>query len=124
MAVEVLCSILGGATYGQNVRTWRETSKVADLVRFFNAFHNILPQGQCFIAVDPGCFAPDFADRLQTYLDETRNLTPVNADKPVMIAGDPERKSSARSPGKLIYGKKQLDHLVSHPCRPNKPFSV
>lgn len=34
MAVEVLSSILGGATYGKNVRTWRETSKVADLVGF------------------------------------------------------------------------------------------
>jgi hypothetical protein len=35
MAVEVCTSILGGATYGQNVRTWRETSKIADLVILF-----------------------------------------------------------------------------------------
>jgi LDH2 family malate/lactate/ureidoglycolate dehydrogenase len=68
MAVEVCTSILGGATYGKNVRTWRETSKVADL-------------GQCFIAVDPSCFAPDFNSRLQTYLDEMRGLKPVSSSK-------------------------------------------
>jgi LDH2 family malate/lactate/ureidoglycolate dehydrogenase len=100
MAVEVLCSILGGATYGKNVRTWRETSKIADL-------------GQCFIAIDPECFAPDFSLRLQAYLDETRGLKPVDESKAVMVAGDPERQNIARYPEGLIYGKKQLDHLVS-----------
>ena len=65
MAVEVLTSILAGATYGKNVRTWRETAKVADL-------------GQCFIAIDPANFAPDFSGRLQLYLDEMRGLKPVS----------------------------------------------
>ncbi|KAI6183252.1 Malate/L-lactate dehydrogenase [Aphelenchoides bicaudatus] len=86
MMVEVMCSILAGATYGKN--------------------------GQCFVAIDPECFAPDFSGRLQTYLDETRQLKPADSNKRVMVAGDPERKNIARCPGKLIYGRNQIDHLL------------
>lgn len=37
----------------------------------------------------------------------------MHADKRVMVAGDPERKNIARYPQGLIYGRAQLDHLVS-----------
>ncbi|KAI6230459.1 hypothetical protein M3Y99_01065100 [Aphelenchoides fujianensis] len=99
MAVELCTSILGGATYGKNVRTWRETSKVADL-------------GQCFVAVDPACFAPGFNTRLQTYMDETRQLIPADREKPVLVPGDPERKHTAESESGILYGQAQLDHLL------------
>ncbi|KAI6220186.1 hypothetical protein M3Y95_01058100 [Aphelenchoides besseyi] len=99
MSIEVLSSILAGATYGKNVRTWRETSKVADL-------------GQTFICIDPLCFAPNFNSRLQSYLDETRRLIPIDRTKKVLIPGDPEREHLAESGIGIVYGQAQLDHLL------------
>ena len=62
--VEVLCGILGGSAFGKNIRQWQTTEQNADL-------------GQCFVAIDPECFAPGFGDRLQSFMDETRDLKPV-----------------------------------------------
>ncbi|KAL3081091.1 hypothetical protein niasHT_037559 [Heterodera trifolii] len=36
-----------------------------------------VPQGQCFVAIDPEFFAPTFVDNLQLFLDQTRGLKPV-----------------------------------------------
>ena len=36
MMVEFFCSILGGATMGPNVRSWKEFNRKADLVRIFD----------------------------------------------------------------------------------------
>ncbi|KAI1728874.1 malate/L-lactate dehydrogenase domain-containing protein [Ditylenchus destructor] len=100
MMVELFCGILGGATFGKNIRTWRETSRVADL-------------GQCFVALDPECFAPNFIARIQIFLDETRDLEQSDHEKPILVAGDPERHNIKRceKAGGLIYGKAQLQHL-------------
>lgn len=35
MMVEVFCGILAGAQYSKNIRTWKETDRVADLVCLF-----------------------------------------------------------------------------------------
>lgn len=35
MMVEVFCGILAGAQYSKNIRTWKETNRVADLVCLF-----------------------------------------------------------------------------------------
>uniref|UniRef100_A0A915DDF8 Malate dehydrogenase n=1 Tax=Ditylenchus dipsaci TaxID=166011 RepID=A0A915DDF8_9BILA len=83
MMVELFCGMLAGSKYGKNMRTWRETAKVADC-------------GQCFVALDPECFAPGFANRLQQFLDETRALKPV---------------TKSEKAGGLIYGKAQIEHL-------------
>lgn len=53
-----------GATYGPYVRRWMNTERVADL-------------GQCFVAIDPSCFAPGFEDRLTDMLKFLRNMEPV-----------------------------------------------
>ena len=45
----VLCGILSGSQYSENVRRWGTTDRQADL-------------GQCFIAIDPNCFAPGFGE--------------------------------------------------------------
>jgi LDH2 family malate/lactate/ureidoglycolate dehydrogenase len=52
MMVELLCGLMSGSKYAQNIRHWTSYSEVADL-------------GQCFIAVDPECFAPGLSDRLK-----------------------------------------------------------
>ena len=60
MMVEIFCGILAGSRYANNVRRWgfaKDGSSPADL-------------GQCFVAIDPECFAPGFSERLrQLYLN-------------------------------------------------------
>ena len=101
MMVELFCGIFAGSKYGKNVRSWREVSQVANL-------------GQCFVAIDPECFAPGFPNRLQNFLNETRSLKPVDPESPILIAGDPERKNAelTEKTGGLIYGKLQLQHMI------------
>ncbi|CAJ0962752.1 unnamed protein product, partial [Mesorhabditis belari] len=100
MMVEVLCGILGGAAFGKNVRMWQTTDTTADL-------------GQCFMAIDPECFAPGFAERLQSFLDQTRSSDAID-DDPILVAGDPERAHMAMCDDLdgLVYKKSQLKHLA------------
>lgn len=53
-----------GATYGPNIRRWMDTKRKADL-------------GQCFIAVDPECFAPGFQIRMSDLMSYLRHMEPV-----------------------------------------------
>ncbi|CAF0950470.1 unnamed protein product [Brachionus calyciflorus] len=78
LMVEILCGILSGSLYGPHIRTWQTSSGEANL-------------GQCFMAINPGNFADNFEDRLQDLMDYCRNITPVDKNKPVLVAGDPER---------------------------------
>jgi LDH2 family malate/lactate/ureidoglycolate dehydrogenase len=101
MMVELFCGILADTPAGKDCRQWRESEKAANLA-------------QCFVAVDPECFGGGFPERLQRFLDQTRELEPVDKDKPVLVAGDPERMHEKRSleAGGLIYGKRQIERLV------------
>lgn len=76
--VEILCGILSGSNFGPNIRTWGEGNDEANL-------------GQCFIVINPGNFAENFENRLQCLMDHCRGLNPVDTEKPVLVAGDPER---------------------------------
>ena len=64
MLVEIFCGISAGATYGPNIRRWMDTKRKADL-------------GQCFIAIDPDCFAPGFQTRMSDLMTYLRNMEPV-----------------------------------------------
>jgi hypothetical protein len=66
MLVEIFCGMLGGSAYGPNIRKWGDSSKKANL-------------GQCFIAIDPGCFAPGFQGRLDDLMSFLRRMEPVSA---------------------------------------------
>lgn len=100
LMVEVLTGILGGSAYGSNIHSWAEASSVADL-------------GQCFVAVDPACFAPGFEDRLSDFIHQLKNLPPVDTEKPVLVAGDPERmhEEKVQKEEGILYHISQLDSL-------------
>jgi len=100
MMVEVFCGIMSGSSFGRNIRQWKTTDQPANL-------------GQCFVAIDPECFAPGFTDRLQQFINETRDLKPLDEDAPILIAGDPERAHMAmcNDLDGIVYKKSQLEHL-------------
>lgn len=100
MMVEMMCGIMAGATYGSNIRRWGTTERVADL-------------GQCFIAVDPNAFCGGFEDRMQDLMNMHRNLEPVEADKPVLVAGDPERMHMKKcaDDGGIPYPRSVVEHM-------------
>jgi len=77
LMTEIFCGIMAGSKYGPNVRKWMSATEPANL-------------GQCFVAVDPSCFAPGFEGRLSDLLSSLRNLEPIDPSKPVLVAGDPE----------------------------------
>ncbi|XP_029175934.1 uncharacterized protein LOC114944266 [Nylanderia fulva] len=77
LMVEILCGILTGSHFGPNIRAWKTNDRIADL-------------GQCFMAINPEAFACGSKERLSTLLKQLRDL-PVAGEKPVLIAGDPER---------------------------------
>lgn len=78
MMVEVFCGILSGSHYSKNIRTWRETDRVANL-------------GQCFVAINPENFAPGFNERMSDLLSIHRGMDRADPKTPVLTAGDPER---------------------------------
>lgn len=97
MLVEVFCGILSGGQYGPNVRKWMQTDRPADL-------------GQCFVAIDPSCFAPGFEDRMSDMMDYCRNMEPADPSKPVLAAGDPERShiEKVNKDGGITYHINQI----------------
>lgn len=62
--VSMLITIKSGAAYGPKVRKWMSASVAANL-------------GQCFVAIDPSCFAPNFAERVSDLIHILRTLEPV-----------------------------------------------
>lgn len=100
--VEIFCGILGGAQYGPKVRRWLNTDRVADL-------------GQCFVAIDPECFAPGFEDRMSDLMNHLRGMEPAEEGKPVLVAGDPERNHMAQvdKQGGIRYHENQIKASVS-----------
>lgn len=96
--VEVLCGITSGSKFGPYIQRWITKDSPSNL-------------GQCYIAVDPKCFAPGFEERMTCLLDFIRNLPPLDPDKPVLIPGDWERINmlKVKKYGGIRYPLKQLD---------------
>jgi LDH2 family malate/lactate/ureidoglycolate dehydrogenase len=51
-----------------------------------------------FYVLDPALFRPldEFTDAIATFTDSLRDTRPANPEKPVMVAGDPERRYAAQ----------------------------
>ncbi|XP_015193811.1 uncharacterized oxidoreductase YjmC-like [Lepisosteus oculatus] len=100
LMVEVFCGMLAGSQYSRHIRTWKFTERTADL-------------GQCFVAINPECFAPGFKDRMSDLLSLHRNLEPAELGVPVMAPGDPERKNIRKCEdlGGIPYHINVIDHM-------------
>ncbi|XP_069760633.1 uncharacterized oxidoreductase YjmC-like [Narcine bancroftii] len=102
MMVEIFCGILAGAHYNNNIQRWKETKTMANL-------------GQCFLAINPECFAPGFTSRMSDLLGIHRNLDPSIPGLPVHVPGDPERQHIAECEhyGGIPYHINVVDHMNS-----------
>uniref|UniRef100_A0A4W3HN10 Uncharacterized LOC103186039 n=1 Tax=Callorhinchus milii TaxID=7868 RepID=A0A4W3HN10_CALMI len=103
MMVEVFCGILSGSHYSKHIRAWKsQTGQIADL-------------GQCFVAIDPGCFASGFEERMADLLNIHRNLEPSVPGQAVLTAGDPEREHMAKCSkyGGIPYPINVINFMVS-----------
>ena len=56
MAAELFCGLMSGSNYANHIRHWTSNNEVANL-------------GQCFVAINPECFAPGLSERLKVKLD-------------------------------------------------------
>ncbi|XP_011641057.1 uncharacterized protein LOC105429639 [Pogonomyrmex barbatus] len=97
LMVEILCGILSGSHFGPNIRPWKTGDKIANL-------------GQCFMAINPEAFAHGSKERLTILLKQLRDL-PAAGEKPILIAGDPEREHMKKvdKEGGITYHPNQLE---------------
>ncbi|XP_021697897.1 uncharacterized protein LOC5575133 [Aedes aegypti] len=97
--VEVFCGIMAGSNYSTKVRKWTHAGadSEADL-------------GQCFVAINPECFAPGFEGRVSDLNSILRNMPRTDESKPVLVPGDPERNHMAKvdTEGGLAYHENQI----------------
>lgn len=98
--VEMFCGIMSGGTYGANIRNWNKAEGAANI-------------SHCFVAIDPTRFAPGFEDRMSDLLNYCRNLEPVDPEKPVLVAGDPERikVQKTKTDGGITYHINQIKEM-------------
>lgn len=84
MMIEILCSLLTGMPYGPHIPKMFEAP--------MNAKRKL---GQFVIAIRIDCFQEiaHFKDRLSSMMNELRGEPPMDEDTPIMVAGDPEKKS-------------------------------
>ena len=91
MMVDILCGVLAGSNYANQVRRWgfaKDASSPANL-------------GQCFIVIDPGCFAPGFEGRMDDLHRIHRELdTAPDSPGPVQDKGYDE--SLSRINGRIM----------------------
>ncbi|CAG0916040.1 unnamed protein product [Notodromas monacha] len=103
LMVDLFCGILGGSAYGPNIRMWLSAdSRPANL-------------GQCFAAIDPSCFSSDYESSMKDLAKTLRSFEPVDPEKSVLIAGDPERSwiTATEKRGGILYHQNQLSRANS-----------
>ena len=83
LMVDVLCALMVGGAYGKDLLAMY-TSPIEARRRI----------GHFFMAVDISKFIPvdQFRETMQGMVDRLRQLEPVEAGTPVLVAGDPEKK--------------------------------
>ncbi|VVC96666.1 unnamed protein product [Leptidea sinapis] len=114
--VELFCGISSGSNYGHHIRSWSHSGEGGPA--------NL---GHCFVAIDPGCFAPGFGDRLADCMKHWRQLEPTDPSLPVLAPGDKEKEFAEKtdSEGSVSYVEQQIKSSAALAKRLNvKPMSV
>jgi LDH2 family malate/lactate/ureidoglycolate dehydrogenase len=91
-AVDILCGVLSGSRYANQLPLWRATRD------------GPTDTGQFFMAIDAEAINPLFSKRLVDWSALIRSLPAVRPESPVLIAGDPERNAERR----------QSEHIELH----------
>jgi ureidoglycolate dehydrogenase (NAD+) len=85
MIVDILCALLAGGAISKDLLPMYQHLEVRRAISHF------------FLAIDIDRFSPiaDFAARMRAMADRARAMTPLDPAVPVMVAGDPEKRSCA-----------------------------
>ncbi|XP_063830416.1 (2R)-3-sulfolactate dehydrogenase (NADP(+))-like [Ostrinia nubilalis] len=99
-AIEVLCGGLSGANMSYQNGPWS--------IEGAASAPNL---GQCFMAIDPGQFAPGFGERIAAGLQHWRSLEPMDPSLPVLAPGDKERANAeqTKKKGTISYARNMID---------------
>ncbi len=100
LLVEVLAGVLSGAGVGPDVTgTFQPSSRPSDV-------------GHCFMALDPGAFAPGFTERMDDLARAIRAVPPADGDQPVRVPGDRRQLTrAARAEAGIEVGEEVLAEL-------------
>ena len=83
--------------------------------------------GHFFMAIDPGLFRDpeDFRADVASFCDELRATTPMDPARPVMVAGDPERRNAAqRMADGIPIGKGLFEKVRAIAAEHNAPWML
>ncbi|NKZ01469.1 Ldh family oxidoreductase [Nocardiopsis dassonvillei subsp. albirubida] len=108
----VMVQILSAALSGADLAATRPSGEPEDV-------------GHFFLALDPGFLRPDggYLDAADELLDTLRATPPTDPDKPVMVAGDPERRSREHRGHRGIPLPETLLRKIASICdRAGAPF--
>lgn len=99
--VEILCGVLSGSMYANNIRRWNEMNRPANL-------------GQNFICINPKFFSDDFEKDLRIFSEILRNSRPIEGSnqKPI-IPGDKARAHVLESLDSVEYERNVIDQIHS-----------
>lgn len=114
LVVEILCSVLAEMPYGPHIP--KMYGAPLDQRRYLAHF---------VAALDPAAFLPpdEFGARMRELLEELRAEPPADPDRPVKVAGDPEKEEAAvRHSRGIPLTEQQYQDLVAVGDRFGIPF--
>jgi len=89
LLVEIFCAVLSGSNITAEVPVWNVYEK--------DGRANRANLGQCFIAIDPNKFGSHYSERINKLIQTMKLLPSVQANKPVLVPGEPETKEEILS---------------------------
>lgn len=97
MMAEILCAVLSGGVFGPDIANVRKTEQPNRV-------------SQSFLAIDVSRFLPldEFQRRLEAYVKLMKSAAPATGHDEVLVAGDPEWRTSAERRASGIHLPKPL----------------
>jgi len=102
--VEILCGVLSGSNFGKNIRSWTDVFE-QDSVDPANL-------GQCFIAINPAMFSPNYKEDLKSYADMLRACKPAEGESSgPIVPGDRAKQHEEESVESIEYASDVIDQI-------------
>merc|ERR1712066_91661 len=102
--VEILCGVLSGSDFGKNIRRWQNV--------FENDECDSANLGQCFIAINPAMFNPNYKADLKEYANMLRGCKTAQGEaQGPIIPGDKSHAHCLDSLESIEYAASVIDQI-------------